>query len=327
MIVILSTYNGQARIGDMLESMHRVRIPSDTKIHIVDNDSDDGTHDVIRFHAQRLPIVPHFHAVRGKNNCLNYALNKLVDDLDPNELIVFTDDDILACPDWLQELQDSARANPDCDVFAGRILPHWPCCGVAHLQSVRDYFDVLFTLTSHGEGPVKCELAWGPNMAVRASVFQAGYRFDGRFGPNGTQGYPMGSETELMERLDKAGYRAWFAERAVVRHMVRAAQTDAAAVVQRAFRHGYGSGWREQQGRGWLQLAYSRLVSARGMLSARIRLGWARPAYRLKHEYHEAWARGFLSGALYEYRSAKRSEQYAAAFPDRREEVRSQLSD
>ena len=327
MIVILSTYNGQARIGEMLEAMHRVRIPAGTKIHIVDNDSDDGTREVVRFHAQRLPIVQHFHAVRGKNNCMNYVLNKLVDDLDPNELIVFTDDDILACPDWLEEIQASANAHPDCDVFAGRILPHWPSCGVAQLEPVRPYFGILFALTQSDEGPVKCELAWGPNMTVRASVFQAGYRFDGRFGPNGTQGYPMGSETELMERLDKAGYRAWFAERAVVRHMVRASQTDPAAVVQRAFRHGYGAGWRKQQGRGWLRLVSSCFKATRGIVAARIRQGWVRSENRLKQDYHEAWARGFLSGALYEYRSAKSVAQHEAAFPERREEVRSQLSD
>lgn len=327
MIVILSTFNGQARIGEMLEAMQRVRIPAGTTFHIIDNDSEDATREVVRHYAQRLPIVLHSHLVRGKNHCLNYVLNLLVDDLDPDELVVFTDDDILACPDWLEEIQASAKANPDCDVFAGRILPHWPCCGVAHLDSVREYFGILFTLTSNNEGPVKCELAWGPNMAVRASVFQAGYRFDGRFGPNGTQGYPMGSETELMERLDKAGYRAWFTERAVVRHMVRAAQTDAAAVVQRAFRHGYGAGWREQQGRGWLQLAFSRFVAARGIASARIRQIWARPADRLRQDYHEAWARGFLSGALYEYRNTKRATYYDAAFPERREEIRSQLSE
>lgn len=327
MIVILSTYNGQARIGEMLEAMHRVRIPAGTRIHIVDNDSEDGTGDVVRLHAERLPIVQYFHATRGKNHCLNYVLNKLADSLDPDELIVFTDDDVLPCPDWLEELEAAARAAPDCDVFAGRILPHWPSCGLDHLESVRQHFGVLFTLTTHSEGPVSCELAWGPNMAVRASVFQAGYRFDGRFGPNGTINYPMGSETELMERLEAAGYKAWFAERAVVRHMVRAAQTDATAVLQRGFRHGYGAGWRAQRSRGWMHLAYSRCVAFRSIASARLRSLWSKPEDRLRHDYHEAWARGFLSGARYEYRTASAAARHEEEFPERREEVRSQISD
>lgn len=327
MIVILSTLNGQARIGEMLDAMHRLRIPAGTKIHIVDNNSEDCTRDVVKLHAERLPIVLHSHGVRGKNNCLNYVLDKLVDRLAPDELIVFTDDDILPSPDWLEEIEIASKAHPACDVIAGRILPHWPNCGVDHLEPVRDYFGVLFTLTTHSEGPVECALAWGPNMAVRASVFQAGYRFDGRFGPNGTLGYPMGSETELMERLDKAGYRAWFAERAVVRHMVRAAQTDPAAIIQRAFRHGYGAGWRQQRGRGWFRLALSRWVSFRGILSSRVRQLWSGPGKCLKQDYHETWARGFYCGARHEYRTAQQVIRREAEFPERREEIRSQLSD
>lgn len=327
MIVILSTLNGQARIGEMLDAMHRLRIPAGTTIHIVDNYSEDGTPEVVKHHAKRLPIVLHSHGTRGKNNCLNYVLNKLVDRLDPDELVVFTDDDILPSPDWLEEIAAAAKAHPECTVFAGRILPHWPSCGVEHLEPVRDYFDVLFTLTSHAEGPINCALAWGPNMAIRASVFQAGYRYDGRFGPNGTLGYPMGSETELMERLDKAGYQAWFAERAVVRHMVREAQTDPASVIQRAFRHGYGAGWRRQRGEGWLRFALSGWESFRGVVSARVRRLWSGPAKCLKQDYRETWARGFYLGALYEYRACRQAFRHEEEFPERREEIRSQLLD
>ena len=70
------------------------------------------------------------------------------------------------------------------------------------------------------EGPVKCQLAWAPNVAVGAHGFKSGVRFDPRFGPDGSEGYPMGSETERMERLDAAGHRAWFAGRACERHMI-----------------------------------------------------------------------------------------------------------
>ncbi|MFN7179854.1 glycosyltransferase [Hyphomonas sp.] len=327
MIVILSTLNGQGRIGEMLDAVHRLRIPAGTTFHIVDNFSEDGTIDVVKHHAERLPIVLHSHATRGKNNCLNYVLNKLVDHLDPEELVVFTDDDILPSPGWLEEIAAAAQAHPECSVFAGRILPHWPSCGVEHLEPVRDYFDVLFTLTSHAEGPIDCALAWGPNMAIRASVFQAGYRYDGRFGPNGTLGYPMGSETELMERLDKAGYKAWFAECAVVRHMVREAQTEPAAVIQRAFRHGYGAGWRRQRGEGWLRLVFSGWEAFRGVASARVRRLWSGPRKCLKQDYCETWARGFYFGALYEYRASRQAFRQEEDFPERREEIRSQLSD
>lgn len=327
MIVILSTFNGHSRLGEMLEAMRRVRIPAGTTIHVVDNGSSDGTPDLVAQFTDRLPIVQHFQPVRGKNNCLNFALEKLIDRLDPRELIVFTDDDILPSEGWLEELDASARAHPDCDVFAGSILPHWPCCGMRHLESVRRHFGILFTLTSHSEGPVDCAQAWGPNMAVRASVFQAGYRFDPRFGPNGTAGYPMGSETELMERLDAAGYKAWFVERAYVRHMIRANQTDAVNVVQRAFRHGYGSGLRDQRGRGVAQLMQCRWKSFRGIAASRLRHTWVAPENRLLQDFNEAWARGYAIGAEFEYRNALAKMEFEDEFPERREDLRSHLLD
>src|ERR1700685_394439 len=39
------------------------------------------------------------------------------------ELVVFVDDDVRASPGWLAALLAAAAANPDVDVFAGRISP------------------------------------------------------------------------------------------------------------------------------------------------------------------------------------------------------------
>ena len=327
MIVILSTFNGQSRLRDMLDAMLRVRIPAGTSFHVVDNDSEDDSFALLESYADRLPLVLYKQSVRGKNHCLNLVLDAVADTLDPRELVVFTDDDILPTAEWLEELQLAAHANPEFDVFAGRILPHWPSTGNDHLAPVRAHFGILFSLTSQAEGPCKCALAWGPNMAVRASLFQAGIRFDPKFGPNGGIGYPMGSETELMERLEASGHRAWFAERASVRHMIRAAQLDLSSVIQRAFRHGYGVGWRHQRRKGRAVLLASLWSATRGVVAARIRRALAPKANPLLHDFREAWAIGFAQGTLYAYRRARAARKFAEQFPERRSSVRTQLSD
>ena len=305
MIVILSTLNGAARLSEMLEAMLRVRIPQGTRIHVVDNGSEDGTRALLDAYADRLPLVLYTQPVRGKNHCLNLALNAVSDRLDPRELVVFTDDDILPCPEWLEELEASGKAHPECDVFAGRILAHWPCSGTGHLEPLRRYFGVLFSLTSNSEGPCSATLAWGPNMAVRAHVFKSGVRFDPQFGPNGGIGYPMGSETELMERLESKGLRGWFAERACVRHMIRAAQLDTASVLQRAFRHGFGAGWRAQRRLGTLRFVSTQWTALHGIIAARVRLALFPNTGPLLHDYREAWARGLARGSMFEYRRTR----------------------
>lgn len=322
MIVILSTLNGEERLRDMLCSMLRVRIPQGTRIHVVDNGSTDGTRALLESYADRLPLTLYTQPRRGKNHCLNLAINEVISGCDPQELVVLTDDDILPCPEWLEELEASAEAHPECDVFSGRIMPHWPCSGAHHLEVLRPHFGILFSLTSMQEGPCAPEMAWGPNMAVRAHVFQSGIRFDTRFGPNGQAGYPMGSETELMERLSAAGHAAWFAERACVRHMIRTVQLEPENVIQRAFRHGYGLGWRKQRDQGLIRFLLTHWTVARALVAARIRRLWTSPSRQLLNDYYEAWARGLSSGSAYEFHRARRSAAFALTFPERRQHPR-----
>ncbi|MEX1251723.1 MAG: glycosyltransferase [Hyphomonas sp.] len=314
MIVILSTLNGESRLCSMLEEMLSVRLPAGTKFHVVDNGSEDGTLELLAAYAEKLPLVIYNQPVRGKNHCLNLVLASISDTLDPEEMVVLTDDDILPCPEWLEELEAAGKAHPDCDVLGGRILPHWPSRGAGQLGPLQRYFGVLFSITSTQEGPIRCDAAWGPNMAVRGRVFKAGYRFDPHFGPNGQMVYPMGSETELMERLDAAGYCAWFAERACVRHIIRAAQLDTINIIQRAFRHGYGVGRRRQRHRGFTRLASLQFNAMRALMLVHLRRLVSPPHQMLLDEYEEAWARGFADGAKSEYVAARQPAQGASAY-------------
>lgn len=327
MIVILSTLDGKLRLAEMMAALQRVRIPFGTLIHVVDNGSQDGTLELLEEFAVRLPLVIHRQPVPGKNNCLNYVLDAVAATLDPNELVVFTDDDVLPCPEWLEELRAAGQAHPDCTVFAGRILPHWPCSGIAHLDSVRRHFGILFSITSNSEGPCEPVLAWGPNMAVRARVFQSGLRFDPLFGPNGGINYPMGSETELMERLQARGHRAWFVERACVRHMIRASQLEPQSILQRAFRHGYGYGWRRQRGGGGWRLVMAQWRALRGITSVRFRNYWSLSDDHLLQDFREAWARGLAAGAMYGYGQIRVDQEFGPALPERRSLVRTPLND
>ena len=327
MIVILSSLNGRDRLVQMLDALLRVRIPPGTRLHVVDNGSEDGTPELLGSFLDRLPLVIHRQPLRGKNRSVNFVLDAVSASLEPSELVVLTDDDILPDPAWLEELEASARAHPDRDVFAGRILAQWPGSDISHLDPVRDHFGILFSLTSGTEGPVKCQLAWGPNMAVRAHVFKSGVRFDPRFGPDGSEGYPMGSETELMERLDAAGHRAWFAERACVRHMIRPSQLGAQSVIKRAFRHGYGVGWRRQRQAGAPGMVICLLKAMKGVCAARLRRALAPSADPLRQDFEEAWALGLARGCLYQVRRARAVTQFGEGSCERRAAVRTPVKD
>ncbi len=207
------------------------------KLVVVDNGSTDETATVIADFANRLPLQSAAEPTPGKNAALNTGLA-----LAEGDLIVFTDDDVFPNADWLVQLRRAADEQPGFSVFGGSVVPRWEV-PPPHWISWLD-LGPIFTITpkwmTDGElEPRLITLVQGPNMAVRASYFQSGARFDTSIGPRGTD-YPMGSETELLLRLARQGYRAWHVKGAVIEHFVRQEQLEKPWILRRAIRYGRG---------------------------------------------------------------------------------------
>ena len=99
----------------------------------------------------------------------------------------------------------------------------------------------VFALTESAwqEGPCDPARVWGPNMAIRAEPFEKGFRFDEDRGPDGSETYAMGGETELTLRLAIAEQlRCWHCADARVRHIVTPAMMTRSWVLRRSFRYG-----------------------------------------------------------------------------------------
>ena len=190
--VFIATRDGAETLPRTLSGYTRLVSPEGGwKLVLVDNGSEDDSARIARSFGERLPLVLLGEPRRGKNRALNRGLAELEGDL-----AVFSDDDAIPEPDWLVRLRAAADCHREYAVFGGRILPLWdtpPADWI--LQWVRTA--PVFALTDSGleEGPCDATKVWGPNMAIRASWFRGGYRFDERIGPNGSATYAMGGET------------------------------------------------------------------------------------------------------------------------------------
>ncbi|TQF00124.1 MAG: glycosyltransferase family 2 protein [Spiribacter salinus] len=235
--VIFATHNGQKTLPEMFECFaHVYQPPGGWQIIAVDNASTDRTSEILSVWREKLPMTVLECFTPGKNHALNHAIESASGDL-----FVFTDDDIRPDRRWLVKLWEAARDAKQADVFAGKILPKWPFQPPEwFLESVP--LGVVYSITPRDikEGFIPSNRVWGPNMAVRRSVFEKGWRFDGRVGPGPGQ-YLMGSETELTGRLSAAGYRCWYQPRAIVEHIIDAKQMDLNWIVARGYRAGKGA--------------------------------------------------------------------------------------
>jgi glycosyltransferase involved in cell wall biosynthesis len=248
-ILLFTTRNGMTTLPRMLERLARLRRPPGLRIVAVDNGSSDGTGALLRDWAGRLSMQVFDFPMPGKNRALNAALDRIGPTLADADLVVVTDDDILPREDWLERLLAAARTQPQADLFGGVIEPDWPHPPEGWLLALEGMFPVLFATTGASHGPCTAFDIYGPNMAVRGRVLAAGARFEPGIGPDGSGRFGMGSESEFLRRLERAGHRAFFCGDAVVGHQVEPQQMTPGSVVSRAYRYGFGRAMMDTQAR------------------------------------------------------------------------------
>ena len=232
--ILIPTYRRPALLERTLEALVALRPPPISyEILVVDNGGDGDTRRVLDAIADRLPVRRLTESRRSKNRALLRGLEEAAGDL-----FVFTDDDVVPDAHWLAEIVEGARRWSDHAVFGGRVLPLWPAGRAPRVQHA--FFDHAYAIAdwAQAEGPYPASRVYGPNMAIRASVFRAGWSFDPTIGPDGTDNYIPGSETELTMRLERAGFPPVYLPRALVLHQIRAEQLELEWLLKRAFRKG-----------------------------------------------------------------------------------------
>lgn len=237
--VILATYNRDIILKNTLDSFTNIDLQNlKWEVIVVDNAVRPHTEQLVNEYKTRLPVTYLSEATPGKNAALNKALPMVKGDI-----LVFTDDDIIAQPNWLTELYNGVNRHPEFDMFGGTIKPSYPKIEIdskinlSH-HSIRDA--LVITNPEFKEGPIRPGQIWGPNMAIRRKIIDRGFTFNPNIGPNGAD-YVMGSETEFLIRANKAGYKSAFLPDAVVFHQIREEQLTLEWLAGRAFRHGKGN--------------------------------------------------------------------------------------
>jgi len=235
--IVFSTYNGKQTLPIMLKAFTNLVIPKGGwELIAVDNNSTDNTKPLLQEYESLLPLTILFERNNGKNHALNKALNYIQGDI-----IVFTDDDIIPQPDWLIKIRETADKNTSFSIFGGKIEPYWNTPpNLWNTDWINQGIVYAITSESNDSGEISAGKIWGPNMVIRRHIFDKGFKFNTKIGPNGTNTYAMGSETSFTFMLEKKGYKCWFEPSMVVKHIIRENQMSSQWVLSRAIRFGKG---------------------------------------------------------------------------------------
>ena len=231
--ILIATYKRPEILRQTLASFRELDTQSlKWEILLIDNGDDNPTRKITEAFRRQLPLQYLLEKKKGRACALNQGIP-----LAKGSLILFTDDDICPDPSWVAEMWEGAKRWPTRLVFGGRIFPKFP---VEHIEWDMNSFTMrtAYGLADYGEkeGEYPPIFVWGANMAVRASVFQKGLRFNDEIwsGENELAGF----ESEFVTRISRQGLGPMYLPRSIVHHRIRPEQLSVTWLQQRAFRSG-----------------------------------------------------------------------------------------
>jgi len=221
--VIIATHNRASELRETLASLSALTPAAAWELIVVDNNSTDDTRDVVETAAAGFPVPLRyvFEREQGRSPALNTGIG-----LSRGEIIVTTDDDVRAAPDWL----DRASAGLDrlhCDYAGGRVLPIWRAARPSWLPDRGGKQWAVIALLDYGPEPLEfgAKVPLGVNMAFRRSAFDRAGLFDSQTGRKA--GTLLGQEVrEWCIRARAAGLRGCYVPDMVVQHVIPAARLN-----------------------------------------------------------------------------------------------------
>jgi glucosyl-dolichyl phosphate glucuronosyltransferase len=169
--IVISTFNRCDLLPSALESLlaqqaGEVRY----EVVVVDNNSTDRTREVVEsFAARGDGLVRYvFEGQQGLSHGRNTGVGSA-----RAPIVVFTDDDVRASPDWVRAIKRVMDSHPEVDYAGGKILPEWPSPPPAWLT--HEHWAPL-AITDYGDEPFHVDASYpicliGASLAVRRSLF------------------------------------------------------------------------------------------------------------------------------------------------------------
>ena len=215
--VIVCSYNRAESLRDTLAALlAQSTAPARAwEVIVVDNNSPDHTRDVVEQVQRGWPLLRYeFEGAQGLSHARNHGIKCARGDV-----ILFTDDDVLPEPDWL-ETTLAGMARHGALACGGYIAPIWEAPPPAWLTE--RFYGFLAVRTGRTDEHLITDASdapFGANMAFRRQVFDQVGPFDTNRGRKGKV-LASGEDGEMFERVLAAGMKVVFLGASRVHHKV-----------------------------------------------------------------------------------------------------------
>jgi glucosyl-dolichyl phosphate glucuronosyltransferase len=233
--VTIQTYNRAAVLAETLESLRSLRCPAgvEYEILVVDNNSTDGTPQVIREYSAIL--APWLRSVFEPRQGLSHARNRALQEA-KGEIVSFLDDDVIVDPDWLSAVTGAFAAHAAAVVGGKSYLiyrsprPRW----------LSEHYEFFLSRLDYGDRAIVGidKDLYGLNFSVRKDLVAQAGGFNPSLGRCGGVSLRSGEESDLLCRIRRLGGVVVYEPKAVVGHIVSGERLRMKWFLRRAFAAG-----------------------------------------------------------------------------------------
>jgi glycosyltransferase involved in cell wall biosynthesis len=216
--VIICSYNRLKYIPGLLDSLERQTFDaSKFEIVFVDNNSSDGTFEFCKAYSEK-PDLKNFRYIFEEKPGLSHARNRGIAE-SRSELLVFLDDDALACPNYLEETLRLFSENHNMSCAGGKILPKYETARPAWMSHFLEPVMSVLDLGENIKEFSKNKFPIGANMMFRKRVFETIGMFNPELGRTGKK-MLGGEEKDLFYRIRKADLSVYYLPSAWIFHII-----------------------------------------------------------------------------------------------------------
>ncbi|MGD1855756.1 MAG: hormogonium polysaccharide biosynthesis glycosyltransferase HpsE [Leptolyngbyaceae cyanobacterium] len=232
--VVVPTYNGAARIPEVLDRLGKQQVDEaiSWNVVVVDNNSCDRTADIVQTYQQSWSEKITLRYVFEPRQGLAYARQCGVEHSD-SALIAFLDDDNWPPLDWINQVVAFAQQYPRAGAFGGRIA------GVFESEVPEDIKPILGFLAIRDRGdtphryPVEqLQFPPGAGLVVRRTAWEQ------CIPPVLIRNTRGADDSEISWRMAKAGWEIWYNPYTTISHFIPKKRLERAYLRQLTYNYG-----------------------------------------------------------------------------------------
>lgn len=227
--VAIPTYNGSKRLPQLLE---KLRSQTGTEhfswdILVVDNNSSDGTADVIRHYqtngADHTPLVN--YAFEKRQGAAFARVKAMATANSP--WVGFLDDDVIPAPDWVAAAYAFSQKHPQAGAYGGQIHGEFEIEPPENFNRIKSFL-ALRTRGSqpHRYDPDNLSLPPSASWVVQTKAWHDNVSDQPTLGGRAHGSMTQGDDYEPLLRMHKAGWEIWYAPEMQVAHHIPASRLE-----------------------------------------------------------------------------------------------------